>query len=66
MGGPALRPRTTIRPSQRRGGHRELRPLLPQRRTRSGVTAARQLPQRDLRPDGGMLEPRGDVSASIP
>jgi len=66
-------PRTSVRRTDRWTGDRQLCALLPRGHTRwrrrhgaGGPWSAGQLPPRDLRPDGRVLEPRRVTEADVP
>lgn len=55
----------TIRRTDQRTGGRELQPLVPKRRLPEVPVTTGRLSQRDIRPDGGVLEAKRRGSAPV-
>lgn len=56
---------TTLRGADQRASSRKLQPLVPKRRLPEVPPAAGCLPQRNIRPDGGVLETKRRRQATV-
>ena len=66
VGDPDIRPRASIRGAVWRAGAWQLHPVLRRASAGRGPRTAGQLPSRDLRPHGRVLEPRRAAQTHVP